>query len=149
MEQEIALQNIHKSLVPGGKFLFIVAEKNSNDFLGLHEKLSKSEKWKIHLPEFKNPNIYFTKDEYISLLKNAGFSEIEAKVIPSDVIFPNKEALLNWLKPVLGFISKLPQYLQEEYILEFANHIINATPVDPDGTIHIITNKLQFVAKKQ
>ncbi|NNM43486.1 MAG: class I SAM-dependent methyltransferase, partial [Chlamydiae bacterium] len=80
LEQETALQNIHKSLVSGGKFLLVVAEKNSNDFLSLNEKLSKSEKWKLHLPEFKNPNIYFTKDKYISLLKDAGFSEIESKV---------------------------------------------------------------------
>jgi trans-aconitate methyltransferase len=148
LEQETALQNIHKSLVSGGKFLLVVAEKNSNDFLSLNEKLSKSEKWKLHLPEFKNPNIYFTKDEYISLLKDAGFSEIESKVIPMDSTFPNKEAFLSWLKPVLGFISKLPNHLQEEYVLEFANNIINATPVDPDGTIHIITNRLQLVAKK-
>jgi ubiquinone/menaquinone biosynthesis C-methylase UbiE len=149
LEQEVALKKIYECLVPNGKVILVVPEKDPTGLLLLNIELAQSDKWAPYFPGFKSPNAYFTEEEYLVLLKNAGFSKIESKVVTTDSPIPNKQVLRDLLKPLSVFITHLSENLQKEYIEDLTNEALKFTPIDSDGTIHIVSNKLQIIASKE
>ncbi len=147
-EQETALKRIYDSLASNGKFLLVIPEKDPNGVLAQYMKQAQSEKWASHFPNLEDPHHYYSQEDYFTMLKGTGFNEIKCKATKVSAAIPNKQALLNLLKPLLPFISHLPEDLQKEYIQDMANAIMEISPSDSAGNIHIVSNRLEFTATK-
>lgn len=149
IEDQVAiLKSCYESLLPHGKILLVMPAKAENNLSLIVERLIKSEKWAPFFPSYKTPRFYFTKEEYSELTREAGFESIEAKESILTTVFPNREALKEWLKPLITFSSHLNPELQEEFLEEITNVKLKLHPPENDGSIPMYSLKLEVQAIK-
>lgn len=147
LDQETALNKIHQSLVPGGKILLVLPGKSPSNLAPVCEALVKTEKWAPYFPTFKRQRVYFSEEEYYTLLQNAGFEAIETRLTTHEDRFPNKTAFLEWLEPLVTFIDHLPLSLQKEFLEETAALMLAPYPQPQDGLV-LQSDKLEVIAQK-
>ncbi len=148
VDQAAALHRIHESLVAGGRCLLLTYAKGPANMMTLSEGLVRSEKWTSYFPSFTKSRVYFTAEEYTSLLESAGFGSIKIKTIIRDSVFPDKQAVIDWLRPVATFLAHLSQDLQDEFLRDLAEEMILCSAVQLGDAIHIQLNELEVVASK-
>lgn len=147
IDQAKGLQCIHKSLKPGGKFLIVVPGRDNTSVAVLSETLVKSEKWVRLFPSFNKQRVYFTADEYKVLLKECGFEPIYFDVSHDQVRFPNKAALIDWLRPIVNYISHLSFDLQEEFLKDLADRILLSALPTQDGSVLLVSTMFECLYK--
>lgn len=148
LDQKLALENIKESLVKGGKALLVIPGSAPNNISTQCENLVKTQKWRSLFPNFKPQRVYFTKEEYASLLKDVGLSPISIETTQSETIYHAKIDLINWLKPLVNFISHLSKEQQADFLNDLANQMLVVDPIK-DNVIKIHHIKLEVVAKKE
>lgn len=149
VEQEEALQKIHTSLAPHGKLLIVGPGRDSTSVANIAEELIKSKKWLPHFPSFKKARVYYTMDEYLTLLTSAGFEPIYSDVTHDKVRFQDKEALLRWLKPLINYTSHLSQELQYEFLSDIADVMLKAQIPTDDGTILLESTLFEIACERR
>lgn len=147
-DQLLAFTKMQESLLPDGNLLIVVPAKDENNLGPLMEKLVKSDKWAFHCPAWNNSRVYFTKDEYKIFINQAGLMPLSIKENLSITLFPNRKSLIDWLKPLMNFISHLSVDLQDEFTQDLADMIIQKNPCNRDGSIPLHYMKVEIVAKK-
>lgn len=90
----------------------------------------------------------FKDTEYQTLLECAGFQQVSVIGSWYDTPFANRQALINFAKPLMNFIRHLPPELQQEFTEEVVDKIISIAGVSDDGTIHYKTFNLQAFGVK-
>lgn len=148
LDQEAALKKIHQSLVPGGKILLVLPAKSPSNLAPVCEALVKTEKWEPYFPSFKTQRVYFSPEEYQTLLQDAGFESIETTLTTHEDHYPNKAAFLEWLDPLITFISHLPQTLQRDFLEETAELMLAPYPQQQDDLV-LQSDKLEVIAQKK
>lgn len=148
VKQEQAIKSMKHSLKKGGVMLIVTPGKAANNIAALSEKIAHSEKWSAYFPAFKQERVYYTPEEYVVLLNKENL-QIQSMVIKESVtIYKDKEALVDWLKPLINFIDVLPSELKPVFIEEIANQMLLNDPPFADGTIGIRHVKMEFVVVK-
>jgi trans-aconitate 2-methyltransferase len=147
-DQELALKSFCKSLVPNGKALIVVPAKASTNIATMCEALLRQKKWAQYFPTYKQERFYFTKEEYIPLLKAAQLTPISIEVSTSETIFENKRDFIEWLKPHTTFIQHLPQDLQEEFLKDLADYTLTINPPNSNGLIPFRIPKIEILCQK-
>ena len=64
IEQEKALDGLHRALALGGKAYIITYGRAPLNLANLSEKLIKSEAWKGYFPSYQPQRVYYTPEEY-------------------------------------------------------------------------------------
>lgn len=136
IEQETGLKHIHDSLLPEGKLLIVVPGRDNTSVANISETLILSEKWAPYFPSFKKQRVYFTQEDYHALFIQSGFELIYFDVSHDQVRFPNRSALIDWLRPIVNYISHLSSSLQEEFLADLANiMLLSALPTQDDSVL--------------
>lgn len=147
-DQLKALESCHKSLLPGGRLLVVVPAKVENNLAAVAEKLVRSEKWAPYFQDYKNPRFYFTPEEYAQLTERAGFQSVQTKLSLLTTDFPSRQALKDWLEPLVTFTSHLRADLQEEFLEDVTNVFYSFCTIEKDGRVHMPSLKLEVQAVK-
>ena len=124
VEQEEALKSIRQSLKPGGKLLFVGPGRDGTSLGPLSETLIKSDKWASYFPKFERQRVYYTKEEYAALLGKMGFRVESFEVSHDAVRFPDRIALLGWLRPLVNYTAHLPAELREDFLNDLADGML-------------------------
>ncbi len=148
LEQEKALQSMRSSLKEGGAALLIVPGHFPNNIGLLGEKLVNTEKWASHFPSFKRQRVYFTAEEYLDLVKKAGFQIETFEVLKGAGSYQNRAALTAWISPLLNFANHLSDDLRKEFLEEITDEMLLVDPPAPDGTINTRYVMFRIIAKK-
>ena len=148
VDQEKALKAIHRALVPGGKICIQTYGKGLMNVTDISDLLVHTEKWTSHFPSYVKQRVFFTKPEYLALLERAGFQQIQVIESWNDTVFSNRQALIDFAKPLLNFIRHLPQDLQQEFVEEVVDRIFSIAGMTNGGVIHYQTFILQVLGSK-
>ncbi len=147
MDQAAALAKIHQCVLPGGYALIATPGFHPSNISRRCENLVQEPKWAPYFDGFQPQRVYFTYEEYEALLQNAGFEIIHGSSEVHETIYPDKDALVKWLKPLVTFIGHLTPNQQEEFLSNLADAMIAyETQAEKNITIHHM--KLLFVARK-
>jgi trans-aconitate 2-methyltransferase len=144
IEQEQALQCFKDSLKPGGSLLLIVPGKAPSNLGPIVEKIIRSEKWSSYFPDYKQDRIYFTPEEYLSLLEKIQFQVQSLEVCEVITRYKDKTALIAHARPVLNMIDHLSPALQGEFIEDFL--IAQGHETFSDGSIEVRNVKIEVIA---
>jgi len=148
MDQEKALKAIYRALVPGGAVCIQTYGTGLMNVTVIGDSLIHSEKWAQYFPSYIKQRVFFTDKEYQVLLECAGFKQVSVIGSWSDTPFANRQALINFVKPLLNFIRHLPIKLQQEFIEEVVDKIISIAGITEDGIIHYKTFNIQAFGVK-
>ncbi len=148
LDQQAALRGIHESLVSGGRVLLVTPGASPNNLSTQVEKLVLQKKWAPLFPNFAPQRAYFTRGEYEKLLVEAGLVPLMLEESRCETPYPNKAALIDWLRPLATFIRHLPEEKQGEFLSDLADAMLKIDPPAADGSICIHYNKLEILAIK-
>lgn len=147
VEQEKALRGIYKALAPGGEAFIITYGKAPMNLVGLSEKLIGTGEWSGYFPTYRPQRIYYTPEEYQSLLNRCGFDKVELACRWQDHPFLNRDELFQYVKPLINFIGHLPADLQQKFVNEVVDQIQALATSTEDGSIVFKVLILQAVVK--
>lgn len=148
LDQEKALRAIHRALVPGGKICIQTYGEGIMTPTCISDQLIQTEKWKPYFSLYTKQRIFFTEQEYEDLLEKVGFQEVQVMGSWSKTLFSNRQALIDFIRPVLNFIRHLPEDLQQEFIEDVVDKIIAIAGSSDDGTICLKTYSIQALGIK-
>jgi trans-aconitate 2-methyltransferase len=148
LDQEKALKAIHRALVPGGTICIHTYSKGNMNVTDIGDLLTRTNKWEPYFPNYTKQRVFYTENEYRSLIEQAGFHDIQIFSSQSLTIFPNRQALIQFATPVLNFIRHLPEELQQEFVEEVVDRIIQVAGISKDGSIPYQTFNLQVIGTK-
>ncbi len=148
LDQEAALASIYKALTPGGRAYILTHGKAPMNLSRLSENLIYSEKWASYFSDYTPQRVYYTPEEYAILLQSAGFSRVELTAERAQTIYPDRNALISFVRPLLNFIRHLPEELKEEFLGEVVDRIIALAGPTEDGSIVFEVLNLNVFAEK-
>jgi trans-aconitate methyltransferase len=148
LDQSNALRQIQKALVPGGKIYLMTYGKSPMNVSTVGEELVSTPKWAPYFSSYTQQRVFYTEEEYRAVLETSGFVEVKLTSEWAQTLFPNREALIGFIKPLLNYTKHLSEELQQTFAEEIAEKIRAMTPPTMDGSIPYATLKLQAVAKK-
>lgn len=148
LDQEKALRDIVKSLSSGGKCYIATIGKASSNLSTQCEALIFSQKWAADFPHYKQERVYFSEEEYRSLLETIGFAHFELNQLDALTWYPDRSALYNFLKPVTTFIHHLSPEKQDLFMNELVDRMISLSNPSEDGAVPLKLSILQVIAEK-
>lgn len=148
LDQEKALKAIYKALLPKGTVCIQTYGKGKMNVTDICDFVINKENWKSYFPEYKKERVFLTKQEFYDLLKKTGFKKIKVSESINKTIFTNRQALLNFVKPLLTSIHHLSTQQQEDFIEEVVEEIISLTTLSKDGSIVYQIPSLQATGVK-
>lgn len=148
LDQAKVLKAIHHALVPGGVACLQTYGRFRPGVTPLADRLIRTEKWAHFFPSYTPQRVFFTKDEYYNLLQETGFEQIQVVESIGETIFPNRQAVTDFIKPILNFILHLPKDIQAEFIDAVIDEMIAISGPSVDGSILIQDTKIRAIATK-
>lgn len=146
--QILALQNIHRSLVPGGKTLFVIPSRAPSNLSPLIEKLLSHPRWAPLFPEWPRRINFSSVEEYGKLMETSGFTIRDAITGFNEIEFENRDKLSDWLRPLVPFTKRLSAPLQQQFLNELADELSSFCRSMPGGGLLFSSPKFEIVAQK-
>lgn len=140
-EQEQALRSLYLALKPGGRAIITCPGKQPTNLGPLVQTLIKTDRWAIHFPSFEQKKYYYSSEEYSNLLENAGFVVEKISQDPTSTFFKDREALIGFFRPLCNFVDHLSLFLQQQFIEEIVDLLLDINPPLPDGSIQLQLHK--------
>lgn len=95
-------------------------------------------RWKGYFVGFTYPWFFYSVDEYGGFLRRVGLCAKRVQLIPKDIVYDRKEALMGWVRAVfLPYTERLPEALREDFVREVASAYIGRCPPDENGDVHM------------
>lgn len=148
LDQEKVLKAIYKALVPKGKVCIHTYGQGKMNVTDVCEVTINTKKWKPYFPSHVKGRIFLTKQEFHNLLKQSGFKKISIKESYSETLLPNKQALFDFVKPLLNSIQHLSKQQQQEFTEEVVARITDMAASSQKGEIFYQTLNLQATCIK-
>ena len=131
LDQDKALKAIYRALVLGGIVCIHTYGKSPMNVTTVGDLLVHTEKWAPHFPSYSKQRVFFTEQEYRALLEQAGFQQVQVIGCWDNTAFLNRQALIDFAKPLLNFIRHLPPDIQQEFVEEVVDRMISiANPLN-------------------
>ncbi len=147
VEQEKALISMKESLKVGGGMLLVMPGESSSNLGTLAKKIASTEKWRGYFPNFKMERVYYSPKAYKNLLQVIGLDIQSLRAEESVTIYENKEAFIAWLKPLVNFVDHLAPDLQQGFIEELADQMIQKD-LFFTGSVAIPDVKIEIIARR-
>jgi trans-aconitate 2-methyltransferase len=147
LEQEQALLSFKKCLKPGGAMLLILPGKAPSNFGEVARDVAATEKWVPYFPNFKQERVYFTSEEYRSLLESLGIKIESLEVSETITKYVDKSTFITYITTLCDFMDHLTPDLQNEFIHDVATLQIDKSNLNyNDGSVGIRTIKIEVIA---
>ena len=147
-EQTQVLNALYRALKPGGKAIITRPGKQRTNLGSVAEMLIKTDRWATHFPNFEQKKHYYSAEEYLVLLKNAGFIIDKISQESTSTFFKDKEALIGFFRPLCNFIDHLSLVLQQQFVEEIVDIVLDINPPLSDGSIQLHDLKLEVIVSR-
>jgi trans-aconitate 2-methyltransferase len=150
-QHRLALQGIARSLKQEGRILLQMGGKgNAAGVIAVLEQLIHSREWALYFDGFRFPYGFFSPDEYVMWLHEAGLEPIRVELIPKDMVHPGKAGLAGWIRTTwLPYTQRVPENLREAFIDELVDIYLGMFPLDKHGYSHVSMIRLEVEAVKR
>ena len=145
---EKTVKAIYRALVPGGMACLHIYGKGIMNVTSIADSLVHTDQWISYFPTYQQERFYYSEEEHRTFLERAGFEKIEIKGSWYETPFSNRDALIEFARPILTFIRHLPEPLQQEFIEDVVDQIISIAGQSEDGVIRYKLFNFQIVAIK-
>jgi len=147
-EQEQALNSLYTALKPSGKAIITRPGKQPSNLGPVAQALVKTDRWAPYFPNFEQKRQYYSAEEYIVLLENAGFVIEKISQDSTYTYFKDREALTGFFRPICNFIDHLSPTLQQQFVEEIVDVVLDANPQQTDGSILLHDFKLEAIVSR-
>lgn len=144
------LHAAHCALKPNGKLLWNFAGNgNCSHFFAVVKELMNQIPYQPFFTQFSWPWYMPTLEEYRTLAKQAGFSEIQVKEVNADRYFVDSDSMIRWIDQpsLVPFLQPLPKDLKSSFREKTVQQMIRRT-IQPDGRCFETFRRIQVQAKK-
>lgn len=148
-DQRNALLAAINSLAPGGKLLIVTPEKMETSLSLCAEAVVSQERWTQYFPNFKPKRFYFTKEEYEALLNELGIKNASVKSYACQQEYPNRQAFIAWITPLVTFASHLSPELRGQFLNDLADEMLKTSLCKEDGSLLFPSKKLEIYWEKE
>jgi trans-aconitate 2-methyltransferase len=150
LDQKAVLQGVQRSLKTGGRLLFQMAGKgNAQALLGILDDLLDEDPWKEFFEGFLFPYGFFSAEEYVALLVEAGLKPLRAELFSRDMKHTGEEGLTGWIRTTwLPYTERLPNEKRAKFVKEIVKRYKINHPIDADGIVHLGMMRLEVEANK-
>lgn len=142
------LAKVHNLLRDQGFILFTIPCTPSPEIAAIFRDVTTQEPWQTYLKDYSHPRRKFTCDEYVLLLKEAGFNEIEVDQIPFTYHFETKRELANWYAAFSPILTYIPSEMHEAFLTNIIERYLKTFPLDKEGRVVFKQNELIIKARK-
>jgi trans-aconitate methyltransferase len=149
LDHEALLAQIHDLLRDEGLILFTIPCTPSTEIAAVFSDVISQEPWQTYLKDYYHPRRKFTSEEYILLLKQAAFKEVEVTQVPLTYYFETKREFANWFAAFSPMLLYIPEELHESFLISVAERYLRTFPLDKEGRVIFKQNELIIKAQKQ
>lgn len=146
--QASVLRRILESLKKGGRFVAQMGGKgNAANILGVVDGLIGRSKWSPYFRDFTPPYLFYSPEEYVMLLTEAGFSVLRIELIDKHMDHAGPDGLSDWIRTTwLPYTQRVPRTLQTLFIEEIVETFVVRYPPQAKGVVSISMVRLEFEA---
>jgi len=146
-DQKAVLMGLKEALRANGRILLqFGGYGNAKEAIEVMEQLIAS-KYANYFENFEFPYTFPHSSEYKELLKECGFRNIRAELIPKDMVHESIDALKGWVKTTwFPYTNCLPAKKQEKFIDDFCDAYLMLYPLDKMGRVHVNMVRLEVEA---
>jgi trans-aconitate 2-methyltransferase len=147
-DHQTLLAEIYQVLLPHGRLLVQMGGKgNMGAIIDATDRVMSRPEWSQYFNGFTLPFTFFDPDEYRPILIRAGFSIKRLELIKRTMVQKGKEGLTSSVRSVWHpFMEKVPLHLQEIFLSQVIEIIIEEHPPDENGDINIPMFRLEIEA---
>ena len=147
-EHDLFLKGLAASLKRGGRIMLQMGGKgNAADVINVLESMLTEEKWKNYFFGFDFPYGFFSPEEYLPWLEQAGFAPSRVELLPKDMKHQGREGLAGWIRTTwLPYLERVPAEFREEFVDELVSTYLKEIPVDDKGLAHVQMIRLEVEA---
>lgn len=142
------LTKIYNLLNDKGSILFTLPCTPFPELSAIFNDVTTQEPWKTYLKGYNHPRRKFTADEYIALLKEAGFKRIEVVQKPLTYRFETKRELAEWYAAFSPMLFHIPKEMHQSFLTALVERYLKTFPIDEEGRILFKQNELIIKAQK-
>jgi len=148
-DHKAVVQGIYKALKKEGNILLqFGGYGNAKEILSVLDAFIVKE-YAHYFKDFEFPYSFPHADIYDTLLQEQGFREVNAELIPKDMVHENIEAFKGWIRTTwFPYTDCLPQNMRETFIDGFVDTYLGLRPLDDNGQINIDMVRLEVRAVK-
>lgn len=145
------VDGMYRSLKPGGKILLQMGgQGNAEQIISVIRGLQSQEEWQPYFEEFEFPYGFLGKEEYTSLLNDAGFTINRVELIPKDMEQDGQSGLEGWIRTTwMPYTERVPEEKREQFIRELSSNYIKKIPLDSEGKVHVSMVRIEVEAEKR
>ena len=148
LEQELALDCLYQALKPHGMALITLVGRKADNLGPVVDKLIKKDFWGPYFPELKRQNHYYTAAEYGPLLEQAGFRIEKMSQDVTYTPFKDRGSLEGFFRPLCHFLDRLPADLQQQFVEELVDIVLESNQILSDGSILLHDFKIEAIVSK-
>ncbi len=144
-DHEAVARGIYRALKPHGKIMLqFGGYGNAERILEIMDDMIEK-KYKRYFHDFKFPYSFPHSRTYTKILEEAGFKDVDARLIAKDMIHENLECFKGWIRTTwFPYVHRLPTTMREPFIDAFAQAYVDRVP---QGTkIHVDMVRLEVNA---
>jgi trans-aconitate 2-methyltransferase len=142
------LKKISRSLVPGGKMLLVMMQKDLSEVFTCAEQLSNSEHWAPYFVNFAYTGLTFTMQAYERYLFDAGFEQFYFNKVVTKEKFKNRKALCAWISEQSEHVRHLKVEDQASFIDRLLAYILEKNPENEQQEIELNFSRIEVIAQK-
>lgn len=146
VEQKEALKCFKKALKPNGKLWIQMPMGLPIPMQHALERTMSSEKWESYFVNFSVPWKFYTAEEYKTLLSSTNFTPSRVEVITTHERFPSRAIFKGFIKQWFPYLRALPEDQKDAFLSDFLDHYLNIEPVDEQGRVSFVVNRLEIEA---
>ena len=133
--QRATLENMRQTLKDGG-FIAIITPMQGSMFTQAINTVASQAKWKNMFQGQNNSGTFFTPSEYSSMMKSAGFTNIQTESATYTTQFPTRNDLRNFVYTAVGnFLPSLNKTQRKEFINEVTDEYMRSTSTTGNAPI--------------
>lgn len=148
LKQSEALQCFERALKPGGKLWIQMPMRLPSEMQQALDKTISSERWGSYFTNFSAPWKFYQKDAYRDLLIDARLSPTRLDVVTKHEKFPSRTIFQGFLKQWFPYLRPIPADQKNAFLTELLDHYVNILPVDEQGRVSFIIDRLEVEAAK-
>jgi len=149
LEHNPVLQGIFNSLRPGGKvFLQMGGKGNAKEFIdNINWVINRD--WHNYFINFKFPWAFYSPDEYMNLLVDAGFKIVRLELVPKIMVHKNADSLKGWIRTTWHpYIERIPVQMREKFMNDVVDSYLDKGFIDNESNIIVNMVRLEVEAIK-
>ncbi len=148
-EHEKVVSGFYKGLKEGGILGATMPLGLPAQLQAAVNEISNMEKWSCYFEDFSTGWNFVNTEMYRTILEQAGFTIDHFQIVRHNEAFETKEDFCGFISQFFPYLRPLPQELKSIFMNEVINLYVELEPLDEQGRLHFIFNRLDFIAHKK